>query len=253
MIERTPLDPWILGKIGGGKVLNREDLEAYQLEKLQETVDYARQKSPFYYRHLADIREDGIKGLDDLGGLPFTTPDDLRNDPLGFLCVSPGEIARIVTLDTSGTTGAPKRVYFTEADVELTADFFCHGMSTMAKPGAKVLIFLPGDKPNSVGDLLVKGLRRIDVEGLVHGPVRHVKAAVNEIIDSEADCLVGIPTQVLALARSREGDAIEKGMIKSVLLSTDYVPQAIVRELNSRWGCDVFNHYGMTEMGFGEA
>jgi phenylacetate-coenzyme A ligase PaaK-like adenylate-forming protein len=36
-----------------------------------------------------------------------------------------------------------------------------------------------------------------------------------------------------------------------VLLTTDHVPHAIVRELQHRWGCEVYNHYGMTEMGFG--
>lgn len=34
-------------------------------------------------------------------------------------------------------------------------------------------------------------------------------------------------------------------------MSTDYVPQAIVQELIRAWGCKVFNHYGMTEMGLG--
>ncbi len=36
-----------------------------------------------------------------------------------------------------------------------------------------------------------------------------------------------------------------------MLLSTDYVPLAIVRSLEEIWGCRVFNHYGMTEMGPG--
>jgi len=38
------------------------------------------------------------------------------------------------------------------------------------------------------------------------------------------------------------------GSKKSVLLSTDYIPRAIIFELQRVWGCDVFQHYGMTEM-----
>jgi phenylacetate-coenzyme A ligase PaaK-like adenylate-forming protein len=34
-------------------------------------------------------------------------------------------------------------------------------------------------------------------------------------------------------------------------LSTDYVPRAISKTLEEVWGCRVFNHYGMTEMGLG--
>lgn len=53
--------------------------------------------------------------------------------------------------------------------------------------------------------------------------------------------------ELLAVTESTIG----KGMIKSVLLSTDYVPSAIVSELGPAWGCQVYNHYGMTEMGGG--
>jgi phenylacetate-coenzyme A ligase PaaK-like adenylate-forming protein len=49
-------------------------------------------------------------------------------------------------------------------------------------------------------------------------------------------------------ARARE---IPPGQIKSILLSSDYVPSAIVRELHRLWDCPVYNHYGTTEMGFG--
>ncbi len=37
----------------------------------------------------------------------------------------------------------------------------------------------------------------------------------------------------------------------SVLLSTDHVPAAIVRTLERCGGCEVYNHYGSTEMGLG--
>ena len=37
----------------------------------------------------------------------------------------------------------------------------------------------------------------------------------------------------------------------SVLLSTDHVPHAVVSALETAWGCRVYNHYGMTEMGLG--
>ena len=124
-------------------------------------------------------------------------------------------------------------------------------MSTLVKPGQRVLVLLPGDKPDSVGDLLARGLGRIDVESVIHGPVRDVSAAINQIINHGIDCLVGIPTQVLALARSRGNAAIKNGQIKNILLSTDYVPKAIHDALAGRWGCGVYHHYGMTEMGLG--
>ena len=238
----------------GGVSFNRltpQAIVAYQIEKLRETLDYTQRSSPFYRRHLADYSTGQFSSLNDLSRLPFTTSDDLRNNPLRFLCVPQDEIARVVTLRTSGTTGESKRLFFTKKDLELTIDFFGQGMSTLVHPGDTVLILLPGNRPDSVGDLLLRGLRRINVKGAIHGSVQNIQDAVRQIIDNGVDSLVGVPIQVLAIARAPEGSVIGKGRIKSVLLSTDYVPQAIVKELSRLWGCRVFNHYGMTEMGLG--
>jgi len=60
-----------------------------------------------------------------------------------------------------------------------------------------------------------------------------------------------VPIQVLALARNAgTGGSLRFGL-KSVLLTMDHVPQAIVRAVEVSWGCTVYNHYGMTEMGLG--
>lgn len=37
------------------------------------------------------------------------------------------------------------------------------------------------------------------------------------------------------------------------MLSTDYVPVSIVDDIERTWGCKVYQHYGMTEMGYGGA
>ena len=74
--------------------------------------------------------------------------------------------------DTAADLAPPERLHFTAADLELTVDFFHHGMAVMVGPGDKVLILMPGDLPGSVGNLLVKGLARLGVTGFVHGLVR---------------------------------------------------------------------------------
>jgi phenylacetate-CoA ligase len=251
----TPLEPWISAKIGltPDVPLTLTAIRDYQLQQLRTTVEYARSHSPFYRRQLAEIRGQDIRSLDDIARLPFTTPAALREDDLRFLCVSRNKIERVVTLCSSGTTAPAKRLHFTAADLELTVDFFQHGMSTLVQPGQRVLILMPGELPGSVGDLLFRGLERIGVQGIIHGIVQDRAAAIAEIITQEINCIVGIPVQVLALARHAAAAAIPTGRIKSVLLSADYVPLAIVREIERRWGCPVFSHYGMTEMGLGGA
>ena len=249
----TPLEPWIGSKIGLSPTepLSRSALEGYQLRRLRETVDYARRHSPFYRDRLQGFNIDELVTLADVARLPFTTAAELREDELRFLSVSRGEVERVVTIQSSGTTAQPKRLHFTAAELEQTVDFFHHGMSTMVERGERVLILMPGELPGSVGDLLVKGLGRMEVEGIVHGLVRDAGEVLDRIVLEEIDCLVGLPVQVLALARHPDAARIPQGRIRSVLLSADYVPDAIVRELTAAWGTAVFNHYGMTEMGLG--
>jgi phenylacetate-CoA ligase len=247
----TPLENWIKRKIGLEQAdrLTREALSHYQVRKLQETLAYARSHSPFYRKLLASFPHQSIQKLDDLPTLPLTAPDDLCDLSLQFLAVSQSDVARVVSLQTWETR--PKRLYFTDEDLELTIDFFHHGMSGIVRGGQKVLILMPGERPGSVGDLLVRALARMDVQGIIHGFVQDPGRTIQEILEKRVECLVGIPVQVLSLARRRNGARVPAGMIKSVLLSSDYVPQAIVDEVAQVWGCPVFEHYGTTEMGLG--
>jgi phenylacetate-coenzyme A ligase PaaK-like adenylate-forming protein len=240
----TPVEPWVARKIGlPGRVITRAEIEAYQRDRLEATLQLARQKSQFYQRRLA--------GGSDLASLPFTTADDIRANPLQFLCVSQDEIRRVVTLDSSGTTGIPKRIYFTQADQELTIDFFQVGMSTFTAPGDRVLILLPGNTPGSVGDLLASALGRLGALGIKHGPVRDVHRTLDVIMREHINVAVGIPVNVLRLVRSVEAKMRPAPRLKSVLLTTDHVPDAIKRAVEATWGCAVYNHYGATEMGLG--
>lgn len=252
-LNKTPLENWIKGKIGirPHEGLTREALAEYQRDQLRQTLDYVREHSPFYQKRLAAYSSAGIDRPEDLTGWPMTTAEDIRKDPWQFLCVSQGEVSRVVTLPSEEAADGPKRVFFTEADQELTVDFFHHGMSTLVAPGQRVLILMPGHQPDSVGDLLARGLARLDVQGYVHGPVRDPAETIAAILDLEIDCLVGIPVQVLGLVRHPRGRDIPKGRLKGLVLSTDYVARSIVSEINRLWGCPVYPHYGTTEMGYG--
>lgn len=247
----SPLDPWIAGKIGAnGPPLHRPDLEAYQLRKLRETLALCAARSRFYHKRLAGVPLD-LTSLTDLSRIPTTSAEDIRAGALRFLCVSQGDIDRVVTLSSSGTTGAPKRLYFTQDDQDLTADFFRVGMSTFTEPGDHVLILLPGETPGSVGDLLAAGLARLGAVAIKHGPVLSITQTLRAMFEADIDVMVGIPVQVLSLLRSDEARSFPLPKLKSVLLTTDHVPAAVRHALEAAWGCQVYNHYGMTEMGLG--
>ncbi|HMK65717.1 MAG TPA: phenylacetate--CoA ligase family protein [Thermodesulfobacteriota bacterium] len=250
---KTPLEAWIKEKIGfpSSVHLDPGDIIKYQKTRLRQVLEEAQRHSPFYQRHFLGLSVDDFRCLQDLARWPFTAAQDIRKDPSAFLCVSQGDIARVVTFPSEQTDEGPKRVYFTEADLELTVDFFHHGMSLLVAPEQRVLILLPGHQPDSVGDLLVRGLSRMDVKGYVHGPVRDPLETINTILHLEIDSLIGIPIQILSLVRQVSGRTIPRNRLKSVLLSTDNVPWTITEEINRVWGCPVYSHYGSTEMGYG--
>lgn len=250
-LKKSLLEAWIGKKIGIKEgALTREQISQYQLGKVRETICWAYENSPFYRTLLKDFASAEISSLADLQRFPFTTADHIREQALQFLCVSQSDISRIVTLDSSGTTGRAKRIYFTASDQELTVDFFEQGMSTMVKPGDRVLILLPGERSGSVGDLLITALQRAGVKPILHGVVRNLAETMEIMVREKINSVVGIPVQVLALARYTEFSG-KNIRLKNVLLSTDHVPDAIIQELRRIWSCQVFEHYGMTEMGLG--
>jgi phenylacetate-coenzyme A ligase PaaK-like adenylate-forming protein len=88
------------------------------------------------------------------------------------------------------------------------------------------------------------------VEGVVHGPVTDPAQALRVLRAGRFDSVVGIPVQVLGLAR-RDAASGAPAHLESVLLSTDQAPRSLVAAVEAVWGCRVFDHYGSTEMGLG--
>ena len=240
---QNPLEKWIFTKTGG------KDIREYQLEKLNETLRYVSEKSRFY-RELYCNYDVAVNNFEDFEKLPFITADDLIRRGPEMLCVPQNEISRIVTLNTSGTAREPKRVYFTEADQELTVDFFRNGMQCLLDKSDNCMVLLPYETPGSVGALLAAGLERLGCGVFPYGLIKDHISAGEFMASRKITSLVGNPVQVLKLAELTKASGLDIKM-NSVLLSTDYVPDAITVRLSALWQCKVFEHYGMTEMCFG--
>ena len=244
----TPLENWILERTHLA-TKSQEALRSYQLEKILKTLHYAKEKSRFYNEKLKETDLKTITSLSDFEQIPFTTPLDIKRHAHNFLCVSAHEIERIVTLNTSDTTGDEKRLFFTHEDLEETIDFFQYGMNCLVEKGDKVMVLLPGSAFGSIGDLLKKALSRSGIECVVHGVLQDVEKVAACIEEHHITCIVGIPMQVRYLSLMKP--ELFNTHIQKVLLSTDYVPDSLVKTLSRNGTCKVFNHYGMTEMGYG--
>lgn len=105
------------------ETLPRAAIESLQLKRLQHVVQKACATVPFYRESFtrAKVTPDMIKTLDDLRRLPFTLKQDMRdNYPYGLFAVPLEEIVRIHA--SSGTTGKPTVVGYTQRDIEMWAE-----------------------------------------------------------------------------------------------------------------------------------
>ena len=277
--DRRFLDLWTAEKILGDRdaPLSRELLEAYTVEKLRQTLDWATVRSPFYKEQIGELLETwggaGSMGHNAAAGkvagaaayesfwqafrrLPFVTSRQLRERELDFLCVGPGEISRIVTLDTGGSTGSPKRIYFTPEDQQLTVDYFQNGMRLLVNAGDCVLILMPARAPGSIGKLLARGLenfgaRAVDY-GLPSGEGGEARRLLELIQRKRVTAVAALPTHMRLLAETALAlPEKERPRLRCVLLSAEYVPEDLGTILKGAFGCRVYEHYGMTEMGLG--
>lgn len=249
------LDRWVAGRIGCAEALPRADVEAWQLARINETVAWARAHSSFYRERLPQTRLTSLRGM---AALPLMTPEDLRRHGMELLCTPAHQVARIVTLTTSGSTGAPKRICFTAREQEDTVEYFQHGMAEFVHAGERVMSLFPGDSPGSLNDLLFRALRRLGTEPVMFGypsPERR-EELLRAVIRDGISFLVGPPGAIAAAARLSRGLGLAEQTaerIRGVLLAAEYVPPEERAQIEDIWSCRVDEHYSMTETGLAGA
>ncbi len=100
--------------------LPREQLRQTQLQRLQAVVRRAFERQELFRRRMKEggISPDDVKTLDDAARLPFTVKADLRDTyPFGLFASPMEEVVRVHA--SSGTTGKPIVVAYTQADIEV--------------------------------------------------------------------------------------------------------------------------------------
>lgn len=112
------------------ETLPRQGLESIQLSRLKKQV--ARMyKTVVPYREKMDaagVKPSDINTLADLAKLPFTVKDDLRdNYPFGLFTVPMEDVVRVHA--SSGTTGKPTVVGYTQKDIELWSNIMARALS----------------------------------------------------------------------------------------------------------------------------
>ena len=108
---------------------SRDEIAALQLERLRQTLRRAYENVPHYRRSFdaAGVHPDDLRSLEDLARFPFTAKQDLRdNYPYGMFAVPREQVVRVHA--SSGTTGKPTVVGYTQKDIDTWADLIARSI-----------------------------------------------------------------------------------------------------------------------------
>jgi len=112
------------------ETMPREGIKAVQLKRLQNTIERIYATVPFYKTAFdkAGVKPSDIKKLEDLKRLPFTYKQDLRdNYPYDMFAAPMEDVVRIHA--SSGTTGKPTVVGYTQNDIDTWAELMARSFS----------------------------------------------------------------------------------------------------------------------------
>ena len=235
------------------ETLPREELEKIQLARLQETVNRVYERVPAYRKKMDDcgIKPEDIKSLKDLSKLPFVTKQDMRdNYPFGLFAVPKDKLVRIHA--SSGTTGKPTVVGYTQGDLETWTECVSRiaCMGGASEKDVAQICFGYGMFTGALG--LHYGLEKIGA-AIVPSSTGNSQKQIMYMQDFETSLLVATPSYALRLAEvAREmGVEPQKDLkVKIALVGSELLTDAMREEMHKFWGKDLLitTNYGMSEL-----
>ena len=229
---------------------SRDELQALQLERLQQTLAHAYEHVPHYRRafEARGVHPSDCKTLADLARFPFTTKADLRaNYPFGMFAVPREQVVRVHA--SSGTTGKPTVVGYTQGDIDTWADLMARSLrATGARRGDIV--------HNAYGyGLFTGGL------GAHYGAERlgctvvpmsggQTEKQVQLIVDFKPDIIMVTPSymQVIIEEFRRQGMDPREMSIRVGVFGAEPWTEAMRAEIEASAAIDAVDIYGLSEV-----
>ena len=246
MQDLTP-DPSTLDPI---ELAPREELAALQLERLRWSLAHAYANVP-HYRSAFDAAGVGpgdLTELADLRHFPFTTKADLRaNYPYGMFAVPQEQVRRIHA--SSGTTGQPTVVGYTERDISTWADVVARSIRAAGgRPGMKCHVaygyglFTGGLGAHYGAERL--GCTVIPVSG------GQTERQVRLITDFRPEIIMVTPSYMLALLDEFERQGLDprQSSLRIGIFGAEPWTEDMRREVEERAGLHAVDIYGLSEV-----
>ncbi|MGW1254617.1 phenylacetate--CoA ligase PaaK [Streptomyces sp. NPDC002513] len=236
--------------LDAGERLDPEALRDLQLERLRASLRHAYAHVPFYRDAFdkAGVHPDDCRTLTDLARFPFTVKADLReNYPYGMFAVPRERIRRIHA--SSGTTGHPTVVGYTDNDLSLWADMVARSIRAAGgRPGDTVHVaygyglFTGGLGAHYGAERL--GCTVIPASGGM--TARQVRL----IQDLRPDVIMVTPSYMLTLLDEFERQGVDPRTtsLRVGIFGAEPWTEEMRREIEERFAIDAVDIYGLSEV-----
>ena len=228
----------------------RDELAALQLERLRWSIDHAY-RNVAHYRQAFDqagVRPEDLKSLQDLARFPFLMKSHLRDHyPFGLLAVPREQVARVHA--SSGTTGRPTVVGYTQRDLETWAGLVARSIyAAGGRPGQMVHIaygyglFTGGLGAHYGAERL--GCTVVPLSG------GQTERQVQLIVDFRPQLIMVTPSYMLTIAEEfdRQGLDAAACSIKTGIFGAEPWTDQMRSAIERRMGLDAVDIYGLSEV-----
>ncbi len=227
-----------------------DELRALQLERLRDTLERVYDRVPHYRRAFdaAGVRPTDLESLDDLARFPFTGKEDLRaNYPFGMFAVPREEIVRVHA--SSGTTGRPTVVGYTQQDVDTWSDLVARSLEAAGVRRGDVVHIAYGYGLFTGGLGCHYGAERL---GCTVVPVSGgmTERQVQLIADFEPRVIMVTPSYFLAIVDEMERQGLDPAAssIEIGIFGAEPWSQEMRAEIEQRCKMHAVDLYGLSEV-----
>lgn len=225
-------------------------MRALQLEKLKSSVKYEYENVPYYAAKMdeAGVTPEDIRTLEDIAMLPFITKEDIAaNYPKGLFAAPMKDIVRIQA--SSGTTGKPKIMGFTQNDLDIWGEAVARGL-TMCGIGANDVAHVSYGYGLFTGGLGAHlGAETIGATVL---PMSSGNTArqIMFLQDMKSDVLCCTPSYALTIAEAVEKAGIkpEELQLRAGLFGAEPWTQSMRDKIEAGLGIRAHDIYGLVEI-----
>ena len=246
MVCRVP-DPATLDPIEKASV---DELRSLQLQRLQKSLQHAYDNVAAYRTKCDDkgVAPQELKTLEDLASFPFTIKDDLRQAyPFGLFAVPQDEVVRVHA--SSGTTGKPTVVGYTQNDIDMWADVVARSIRAAGGERSDKIHIAYGYGLFTGGLGAHYGAERLGAMVIPMSGGQTPKQ-VQLIQDFEPDIILVTPSYMLNIADEFERQGLDpaESSLKVGIFGAEPWGEQMRAEIESRCGIDAVDIYGLSEV-----